>query len=317
MTNDGTIKKKKKNTGITHALKNLVESNKDAVISDGKITASEWNAAMDKIAEINQHRKAEGKESIFTGKTDKTKAGWHNSFIVQDKQQIELTKQELDEIYTAMGVSFKTTKKERPEMTKLGEVSHTFNVNALSLCQTGIKIPEKSGAKIPSQDKNPPKTDKKHPKRDKNIPDDYTHSLKLPENVYDKAGRIIAVKNENGQTVREISRNPDGAVVEYHDYEYNENGELVKDITRKSNGTISEYYECEYNEAGNVIREITRNPDGSVKEYYDWLYDKEGRETQSIRRNSNGKVIDYWEITYDKNGKSTLTIRNADGSIQE
>ena len=70
-----------KNKGITHALKKLIEKMPNSIISDGKITLSEWNATMDKLIELNEKRKSEGKESIFTGGTDKTRNGWHNSFL--------------------------------------------------------------------------------------------------------------------------------------------------------------------------------------------------------------------------------------------
>ena len=34
----------KKNKGITHALRDLVKENPNSILSDGKITAKEWNA---------------------------------------------------------------------------------------------------------------------------------------------------------------------------------------------------------------------------------------------------------------------------------
>ncbi len=101
-----------KNQGITQALMKLVQTNPNSVISDDKITLSEWNATMDKLAEINEKRKSENKESIFTGKTDKTKAGWHNSFIVQPNQEINFTAEEMAQLYTAMGVTFKAVEKD-------------------------------------------------------------------------------------------------------------------------------------------------------------------------------------------------------------
>ena len=115
--NPATIKIKK-NYGITHALKDLVDEmvkNKKAELTDGKITAEEWNAVMDKLIELQQNRKAEGKASIFTGGTDKTKAGWHNSFIVHPDQQIEFTAEETAQLYEAMGVKLTGTPAENPE----------------------------------------------------------------------------------------------------------------------------------------------------------------------------------------------------------
>ena len=115
--NPATIKIKK-NYGITHALKDLVDEmikNKTAELTDGKITAKEWNAVLDKLIELQQNRKAEGKASIFTGGTDKTKAGWHNSFVVHPNQQIEFTAEETAQLYEAMGVKLTGTQAEKPE----------------------------------------------------------------------------------------------------------------------------------------------------------------------------------------------------------
>ncbi len=94
-----------KNLGISHALKKLVEDQK-MQLTDGKITASEWNAVLDKLVEIQQNRKAEGKTSIFGGGTDKTRAGWHSSFVVHPDQEIEFTADEIGSLYKAMGASF-------------------------------------------------------------------------------------------------------------------------------------------------------------------------------------------------------------------
>ena len=77
---DNTISSQKiiieKNKGITHALKKLVDSMPNSVISDGKITRSEWYATMDKIAEINSKRIEEGKTAIFNGGTNKAKRNY-------------------------------------------------------------------------------------------------------------------------------------------------------------------------------------------------------------------------------------------------
>lgn len=97
----------KKNKGITHALRDYVKSNPNSVITDGKITPKEWNAALDALVEINNNRKSANKTPIFTGGTDKTRAGWHTSFVVHPEQKIEFTSEEMDSIYKALGVTFK------------------------------------------------------------------------------------------------------------------------------------------------------------------------------------------------------------------
>lgn len=97
----------KKNKGITHALRDLVKENPNSILSDGKITAKEWNAVLDKLIDINHARKANNQKPIFTGGTDKSRAGWHSSFVVHPNQKIEFTPEEMSALYSAMGVTLK------------------------------------------------------------------------------------------------------------------------------------------------------------------------------------------------------------------
>lgn len=98
-----------KNKGITHALKKLIEEMPNSIISGEEITLSEWDATMDKLVELNEKRKSEGKESIFTGGTDKTRNGWHNSFVVHPEQEITFSEEEMNEIFAAMGITISDT----------------------------------------------------------------------------------------------------------------------------------------------------------------------------------------------------------------
>lgn len=100
------------NKGLTHALKNHVQQN-NLTMSDGSISAKEWVNTMDKLAEINEKRKANGGQTIFTGGTDKSRAGWHSSFVVKPDQEIEFTKEEMAELYSAMGVSLGASQVEK------------------------------------------------------------------------------------------------------------------------------------------------------------------------------------------------------------
>lgn len=91
-------------------------------LSDGKITAKEWNAVLDKLIEIQQNRKANGQASIFGGGTDKTRNGWHNSFIVHPNQEIEFTADEIGQLYEAMGAKFtKASKPVTPAETSVAQ----------------------------------------------------------------------------------------------------------------------------------------------------------------------------------------------------
>ena len=104
-----------KNQGLTQALKKQVASNPNSVLSDGKITAEEWDKTMDKLIELNEKRKQAGKAAIFKGDIDKTKNGWHNSFIVDENQEIEFSAKEMQELYKTMGVSIKSESDENFE----------------------------------------------------------------------------------------------------------------------------------------------------------------------------------------------------------
>lgn len=91
---------------ITRALKRYVEQqNPNSVISDGKITLSEWNATIDKLIEINNKRKSENKPLIFRGGNDKT--DYHKNLVVCEGDKIEFTESEMNELYNTMGVSIK------------------------------------------------------------------------------------------------------------------------------------------------------------------------------------------------------------------
>ena len=96
-----------KNQSLTQALKKHLESLPNSVLSDGKITSNEWDATIDILIDINNSRNAD--EKIFRGGIDKTKDGWHNSFIVHKDQVIKFTQDEMNRLYEAMGVTFTNT----------------------------------------------------------------------------------------------------------------------------------------------------------------------------------------------------------------
>ena len=87
-----------KGFGITHALK-------AQVAKDAKVSAQQWDKTIDTLIKINEQRKASGASTIFTGGTDKSKAGYHTSFIVQPNQKIDFSKDEMAQLYSAMGLS--------------------------------------------------------------------------------------------------------------------------------------------------------------------------------------------------------------------
>ena len=97
MTGEEKINVKiKKDMGITQALKKLV---KDAGES---VKGSVWNATLEKLVELNNNRKADNKDSIFSGGTGRN--DWHHNFIVHEGE-IEFSKSEMEMLLDTMEVS--------------------------------------------------------------------------------------------------------------------------------------------------------------------------------------------------------------------
>lgn len=109
-----------KNMGLTQALKAHVLKN-NYTMSDGSINAKEWNKTIDVLESINEKRKKAGSTPIFTGGTDRSKAGWHTSFVVHPNQEIEFTKEEMKELYDAMGVTLDNTTTSKTKKNKVEE----------------------------------------------------------------------------------------------------------------------------------------------------------------------------------------------------
>ena len=86
------IRNRGKKSGITYEL--LDHVNKlGLMLSEGSVNKAEWNQTMSVLYDINQTRIAENKGSIF-GK----------NFAVKTGQKIDFTADEMDRIYSAMGV---------------------------------------------------------------------------------------------------------------------------------------------------------------------------------------------------------------------
>jgi len=101
--------KVKKDQGITQVLKEHISKMPNSILSDGKITNAEWDATIDVLIDINNSR-AKG-EKLFRGGIDKSGEDWHSNFIVYKDQELAFTKEEMDRLYKAMGV---TLQKEQP-----------------------------------------------------------------------------------------------------------------------------------------------------------------------------------------------------------
>ena len=141
-----------KNKGITHALKKQIEKMPNSILSDGNISKEEWYATMDKLAELNQKRIENGQKPIFKGNTDKTKNGWHNSFIVDENQEIELSAEEMQELYKTMGVTIKSSE-DTPQETEKEIPSDKPEEKTVTSDNDEAPIQEKKQDIIPVQQK--------------------------------------------------------------------------------------------------------------------------------------------------------------------
>ena len=196
-----------------------------------------------------------------------------------------------------------------------------------------VLTPPAQDSNPPAQDSNPPAKGTNPPIADTNPPKQATLTIdfyrKRPEFAetsrfqkdgtvlcYDENGYISEVKDNKGNTLRDISRNADGTVDYYYDYEYDENNNNTRFIRRNADGTVDFYYDYEYDENNNKTRSIERNAVGTVGFYYDYKYDENNNNTRSILRNAVGTVDSYHDYKYDENNNNTRFIaRNADGTV--
>lgn len=271
----------KKGEGITYALKRIAQENK-AIFSDGKITAKEWDKTLDALIEIQNDRKANNQKSIFGGGTDKTKAGWHNSFVVNPGDKIEFTEEELTKIFNSMGVSFsKTEKTEKPQP--------------------------------PAQDPQP--VAPKPPVEEKNSTEGITQEERTDEN-----GNTYTADIKDGQEVKRTYKRGDGTLSSV--YEYQDGREVKYTSYAEDGKTVNRSRETEYDGSGSKTKETRKRGDGTISSVHDFKEGKEvkkidyaadGRTAQRIIENEQVKMVRIssktandstvsYEYNFDENG---------------
>ena len=289
----------KKNLGITHALKDLVEQQK-MELSDGKITAKEWNAVLDKLIEIQQNRKANGQASIFGGGTDKTRNGWHNSFIVHPNQEIEFTADEIGQLYEAMGAKFtKASKPVTPAETSVAQPPAD---------DTGKpEASEGTGQKPAGNVKEEKRTDENGNEYTAQIRED-GKEVARKYSTEDGDYTVSIEYDENGNKTREVETgyNTDKPL---YIREYDSEGNKTKETLLRGDGTT--WYIKDY-ENGNLKTETYYKKDGKTVDFkYLYEYDSEGNKTKETELRGDGttRYIEDYE-----NGKvKTATYYNEDG----
>lgn len=268
----------KKGEGITYALKRIAQENK-AIFSDGKITAKEWDKTLDALIEIQNDRKANNQKSIFGGGTDKTKAGWHNSFVVNPGDKIEFTEEELTKIFNSMGVSFsKTEKTEKPQP------------------------PVQPVAPNP-------------PVEEKNSTEGITQEQRTDENgaAYTadiKDGQEVKRTYKRGDgTVSRVYEYQDGREVKYTDYaddgetvnrtresEYDGSGSKTKETRKRGDGTISSVHEYQDDK---VVKKIDYAADGRTAQRI--IENEQVKMVRISSKTANDSTVSY-EYNFDENG---------------
>ncbi len=273
----------KKNQGITQALFDLVKQMKSegkAEISDGKITAQEWNQTINKIAELQRMREEIGGQKIYSGGSDRK--DYHGSFIVHPNQEIEFTAEEMNALYEAMGVTIKSNAPAAPPAPAAPAAPPAPTAPAAPaapaappapVAPAAPETPQVSSDNIPQDDANPPKAI--------NLSKSSLTNIEQTKDM-SNCGKSMVKDSASGN-----SYNYDEAG--YVTHTYDENGNCTRRIARVFGETVDFYFDYEYDKDGNRTREITRNADGKVKNYTDFEPDKDGIMT-GVTHNADGTV---------------------------
>ncbi len=302
MTGEEKINVKiKKDMGITQALKKLV---KDA---GENVKGSVWNATLEKLVELNNNRKADNKDSIFSGGTGRN--DWHHNFVVHEGE-IEFSKSEMEMLLDTMGVSdgVKTKILGQAEVVQPPEDGQNPPVAGAG------KTPEEI-AKA-AEEKGYSKTDHEGTYYDDKTQthyrwDDETGDFKALENVkqicadgtYRGKDNKVYGADDKPYTGEDVYKNEDETVITTETYKEgvydgksvvttNEDKSSKKETYDKDNNLVkTEIYNAEgkltSSVEGNKITTVEYSENGSV-----WT-EKEGEEVKKVtKRDSDGRIIE-------------------------
>jgi len=250
-----------KNMGLTQALKAHILKN-NYTMSDGNISAKEWNKTIDVLENINEKRKKDGTTPIFTGGSDRSKAGWHTSFVVQPNQEIEFTKEEMKELYEAMGVSLdKSEQKDKKQVNKKEETQSEKEIAKAE--KKRIKAEKKAEKERLKAEKKAEKERKKAEKKQAKA--DLSH---------DKAATDVIVPRDT-KSRRKVQHKFDKANKVMMNIAYDKNNPYIKVDTETEDGETyttktakvkERYVKARYNQSGQLV-DVEINVDNSKKHY--------------------------------------------------
>lgn len=283
----------KKGEGITYALKRIAQENK-AIFSDGKITAKEWDKTLDALIEIQNDRKANNQKSIFGGGTDKTKAGWHNSFVVNPGDKIEFTEEELTKIFNSMGVSFSKTEKTEKPQPPVQPVAPNPPVEEKNSTEgiTQEQRTDENGAAYTADIKDGQEVKRTYKRGDGTVSRvyEYQDGRDVKYTGYAADGETV---NSTCETEYDSSDNKakatwkrgDGTVSSVYEYQ---DGKEVKYTSYAEDGeTVNRTRESEYDGSGSKTKETRKCGDGTISSVHDF---KEGKEVKKIDYAADGRT---------------------------
>ena len=318
----------KKGEGITYALKRIAQENK-AIFSDGKITAKEWDKTLDALIEIQNDRKANNQKSIFGGGTDKTKAGWHNSFVVNPGDKIEFTEEELTKIFNSMGVSFSKTEKTEKPQPPVQPVAPNPPVEEKNSTEgiTQEQRTDENGAAYTADIKDGQEVKRTYKRGDGTVSRvyEYQDGRDVKYTVYAADGETVNSTCEteydsSGEIAKATWKRGDGTLSEVYEYQ---DGRAVKYTSYADDGeTVNRTRESEYDGSGSKTKETLKRGDGTVSSVYEYQEGKEvkkidyaadGRTAQRIIENEQVKMVRIssktandstvsYEYNFDENG---------------
>jgi len=267
----------KKNYSLTKALENHVRTlvnNGEATMSGGSISSSEWNATLKKLAELQQSRNANNEESIFRGGATLPTKDWNKNFVVYDGDEINFTKDEITQLYEAMGISLKSTEKAKKAETPAAEATERAEESQKKKKPVTVDLASYDSANDPLLEKDLSLTkvlieqfkEQKPELKGQTIDQDgvkITYNLQGYICKYEDENQIVDImnpatissmiiekKNEEGQITRKIwlekdkinfenigKGMPEMMVVKgYEDYEYDDTGNRSKTTNYTSYG---------------------------------------------------------------------------------
>ena len=268
----------KKGEGITYALKRIAQENK-AIFSDGKITAKEWDKTLDALIEIQNDRKANNQKSIFGGGTDKTKAGWHNSFVVNPGDKIEFTEEELTKIFNSMGVSFSKTEKTEKPQPPVQPVAPNPPVEEKNSTEgiTQEQRTDENGAAYTADIKDGQEVKRTYKRGDGTLSEVYEY----------QDGREVkyTVYAADGETVNSTCET-----------EYDSSDNKAKETWKRGDGTVSSVYEYQ---DGKEVKKIDYAADGRTAQRI--IENEQVKMVRISSKTANDSTVSY-EYNFDENG---------------